>query len=434
MMKKKSLVIGFILFVSAIGFAQEISFSGTLGTDLGCYAPGTENAGDFSMGKIDFTGAIEAYTGNGTLFIEGSIENDFISDSLSFDLSEAYIDYSDSFWGVRIGQQKVAWGKADGIKITDSVFPEDPSLLGDEDDSVAIKAIRLSINGNSFIVDGFVIPFFTGTKLPLEKNNPLKKAILPDSVKLSQNGTENNVPLNIGELSKPELNLKNMEYGLKASGYFSFCDFSLYGFYGWDKMPVLSYQVNTVLHPVYNVEVPESLTVYGEYKRLAMAGFDIAVPVGAVVLRGETAFFYNRAFQSSTSAIMKGEKNSVTRNQMMALAGFDWMPDGWTITAQYYCDLLFAKSSDIERTDAFEHGATLSISKSLMNDLLDFSFSGVVGFNYFDSALSTSLKYKLTDQIGITAGTDIFRPGFENGTYGKFKDLSSIYLKVEYRW
>ncbi|MBQ0052532.1 MAG: hypothetical protein KBT11_10815, partial [Treponema sp.] len=281
---------------------------------------------------------------------------------------------------------------------------------------------------------GFVIPFFTGTKLPLEKNNPLKKAILPDSVKLSQNGTEINLPLNIGEFSNPELNLKNMEYGLKASGYFSLCDFSIYGFYGWDKMPVLSYQVNNVLHPVYNVEVPKSLSVNGEYKRLTMAGFDIAVPVGAVVLRGETAFFYNRAFQSSTSAIMNGKENFVNQNQMMALLGFDWMPDGWTITAQYYCDLLFAKSSDIERADAFEHGATLSISKSLMNDLLDFSFSGVVGFNSFDSAISTSLKYKLTDQIGITAGADIFRPGFENGTYGKFKDLSSIYFKVEYRW
>lgn len=164
---KRGILFGVLLAVlGSIGFAQEIDFSGTLGTDLGAYAPGTQNAGDFLVGKIDFTGAIEAYAGNGTLFIEGNVENDFISDSLSFDLSEAYIDYSDSFWGVRIGKQKVAWGKADGISITNSVFPEDSSSLNNDDNSVAIKALRLSFNGNSFTVDGFVIPFL------LEQNSP----------------------------------------------------------------------------------------------------------------------------------------------------------------------------------------------------------------------------------------------------------------------
>lgn len=432
---KRGILFGVLLAVlGSIGFAQEIDFSGTLGTDLGAYAPGTQNAGDFLVGKIDFTGAIEAYAGNGTLFIEGNVENDFISDSLSFDLSEAYIDYSDSFWGVRIGKQKVAWGKADGISITNSVFPEDSSSLNNDDNSVAIKALRLSFNGNSFTVDGFVIPFFTGTKLPLEKNNPLRKAILPESITVSQGGNDFVLPVNIGELSTPELNLANMEFGLKASGYFSSCDLSVYGFYGWDKTPVLNYQINTVLHPVYNVEVPESLTVNGEYKRLCMAGFDIAVPVGPVVLRGESAFFFNRAFQSSSNAIMNGKENFVNQNQMMALAGFDWMPSGWTITAQYYCDVIFNKSSDIERANSFEHGATLNISKSLLNDTLELSFTGVVGFNDFDSMISASMKYMLSDQIGISAGTNIFLAGLENGTYGNYKDLSSIYINVDYKW
>lgn len=433
-LKRKLFFVGFILLVSGIVFAQEIDFSGTLGTDLGAYAPGTQNAGDFSEGKTDFTGILEAYAGNGTAFVEGNIEYNFISDSLSFDLSEAYIDYSDSFWGVRIGQQKVAWGKADGISITNSVFPEDSSSLNNDDSSVAIKALRLSLSGNSFTVDGLVIPFFTRTKLPLEKNNPLRKAILPESVVVSQEGNDFNLPINIGELTNPELNLKNIEFGLKASGYFSLCDFSIYGFYGWDKTPVLSYTINTVLHPVYNVEVPESLTVNGEYKRLTMAGFDMAVPVGPVVLRGESAFFFNRAFQTSSSTIMNGKENFVNLNQLMALAGFDWMPSGWTITAQYYCDFLFSKSADTERSNAFEHGATLSISKSLLNDTLDFSFSGLVGFNDFDSALFASAKYKLTDQIGFTAGTNVFLSGRGEGTYGKFKDLSSIFLKAEYSW
>lgn len=69
-----------------------------------------------------------------------------------------------------------------------------------------------------------------------------------------------------------------------------------------------------------------------------------------------------------------------------------------------------------------------------MNDTLDLYFSGLLVFNDFDSAICVNMKYKMTDQIGIIAGTNIFLSGIEEGTFGKFKNLSSIYMKAEYRW
>lgn len=59
-----------------------------------------------------------------------------------------------------------------------------------------------------------------------------------------------------------------------------------------------------------------------------------------------------------------------------------------------------------------------------MNDTLDLSFSGLLGFNDFDSAIYVNMKYKMTDQIGIIAGTSIFLSGIEEDTFGKFKNLS----------
>jgi len=434
-MKKFILCIEILICCLSAAFSQEVRFSGDLSTNWGGYAPGTELAGDFSVGNVDFTGSLEVYSGNSTGFVEGNVNYDFLTGDLNFDLSEAYIDYSSSYWGIRLGQQKVAWGKADGINITNSVFPKDSTSLFNEDDSVAIKSARLSLTGNSFTVDAFVIPFFTGTKLPLEETNPLRKVLVPASVEINQGGTAMSLPVNIGNLTSPELNFKNMEYGIKASGYFSFCDVSLYGFYGWDKTPVLNYQLNTVMHPVYGVEVPESLTVNGEYKRLAMVGLDMAIPVGALVLRTETAYFPNREFQASSEAIMSGKPSSVKQQQLMAVAGFDWMPSDWTITAQYYSDAILNKSENTQRTDSYEHGGTLSISKSLLNDTLELSVSGVMGFNSFDSVLNGSAKYSLSDQIALTLGTYVFLPGPEkNGTYGNYKDFSSIYVKAEFKW
>ena len=117
----------------------------------------------------------------------------------------------------------------------------------------------------------------------------------------------------------------------------------------------------------------------------------------------------------------------------MALAGLDWMPSGWTITAQYYCDAVLNISDNLERKDAFNHGATLSISKSFLQDTLEISLSGLVGLNNFDSALTLEGKYSLSDQIKLSAGTYVFLSGPDgDGTYGKLKDLSTIYLKVQY--
>lgn len=69
-----------------------------------------------------------------------------------------------------------------------------------------------------------------------------------------------------------------------------------------------------------------------------------------------------------------------------------------------------------------------------MNETLALSLSGLLGFNNFDSAIYVNMKYKMTDQIGIIAGTNIFLLGIEEDTFGKFKNLSSIYMKAEYRW
>ena len=109
------------------------------------------------------------------------------------------------------------------------------------------------------------------------------------------------------------------------------------------------------------------------------------------------------------------------------------MPSGWTLTAQYYCDAVFGDLDELERTDAYQHGATLSVSKSLVNETLELSFSGLIGFNDFDSLLSPSVKYSLSDQISLGASAYIFLPGPErDGKYGAYKDLSSLCLNAKF--
>ena len=421
-------IITLILAVAAAtaGLSAEggVDFSGEVETVWGVGAPWTDSdvsAGRFLLGNTAFTGKLDAFYGNSSAMAEGSISYDAVSNELDISLNEIWVDYTDSFWGVRIGRQKAAWGKADGIDITNVITPKDMSsfsaMTGD-DSHLAIDAVRLSLSGDKFTADAYWIPFFTPSPLPLNEGNVLRKFVVPEtySVPMPALGTTLSLPISIGSIEKPESAVWNSEFGVKVSGYFSACDVSLYGFYGWDDKPVLDYNMT------FTGPMPSGITVSGSYKRMAMFGADAAIPVKETVLRTELAFFPMRYFGASEQ-----------RNQLSALAGIDWMPVNWTLTAQYYCDVVLGDLEPIEREDAYKHGATISVSRQLLNETLEVSLSGLLNFNDFDSLINPSVNYSLSDQIKLEGGAYIFVPGPKaDGEYGAYKDLSTIYIRAKY--
>ena len=444
-MKKIFLItISLLLATSFLTAEGGVDFSGDIETVWGVGAPWTDsdtNAGRFSLGTTNFTGKLDAYYGNSSAYAEATLSYDAVNTAggnltEGFDLSlgELWADYTESFWGVRIGRQKAAWGKADGIDITNVLCPSDMSSLAamtGDDSKLAVDAIRLSLSGNQFTADAYWIPFFTPSALPLSEGNALRKFLVPSTFELPipAMNTTLILPVTIGELEKPELALWNGEYGLRVSGYLSAFDLSLYGFYGWDDTPFLDYSMTygapaDPSNPA--TAMPNGLTVSGKYERMVMLGADAALPIGETVLRLEGAFFPQRHFQ-------KKEGGTLQKNQLSALAGIDWMPSGWTFTAQYYCDEVFGDLDELEREDAYQHGATLSLSKSLVNETLELSFAGLLGLNDFDSMLSPEIKYSISDQINIGLNAFIFIPGPDrDGKYGAYKDLSSICLKAKF--
>ena len=435
-MKKITLILFMIGIVFLVPLTAEgaLDFSGVINTKWGAGAPWTDKdtaAGRFLLGDTSFTGTLDAYYDNSSAFAEGSVSYDAVTNSFDWSLDELWIDYTSSFWGIRIGHQKTAWGKADGIDITNVICPSDMSSLSamtSDDSKLAIDAIRLSLSGNQFTADAYWIPFFTPTTLPLEDGNPLRKFLVPSSVEfpIEAMNTTLTLPVTFSGLEEPEKVVWNGEYGLKLSGYFSALDVSLYGFYGWDDTPFLNYEVTyEAANPPYP-SLPNGLTISGEYKRMTMIGADAAIPIKETVLRAEAAFFPQRHFQ-------KSEGNTVQHNELSGLIGLDWMPSGWTFTAQYYCDYLFGDIASLERKNAYEHGTTLSISKTLLNETLELSLSGLLGLNDFDSFISPSVSYSLSDQITLSAGAYIFLPGPErDGKYGQYKDLSCMAIEGKY--
>ena len=443
-MNKRKLITIITVFtiLSSINAEGNINFSGDLQTHWGAGAPWTDSdssAGRFLLGDTSFTGTLDTYYDNSSALAEGSVSYDAVTNTFDWSLDELWLDYTSSFWGIRIGRQKTAWGKADGIDITNVICPSNMSsfsAMTSDDSKLAIDAIRFSITGNQFTADAYWIPFFTPTKLPLEETNSLRRFVVPQTVDLPiadpmiaayLGKSVLTLPVTIKSLDEPEKAIWNGEYGLKVSGYFSALDVSLYGFYGWDDTPFLNYSIS-YSEPTETMPtpLPNGLNISGQYKRMAMLGADAAIPIKETVLRAEAVFFPQRNFQ-------KTEGNTEQHNELSALLGLDWMPSGWTITAQYYCDYLFGDIDALERTDSYLHGATLSLSKTILNETLELSLSGLLGFNDFDSMISPSIKYSLSDQISLNAEAYIFLPGPErDGKYGQYKDLSCIMIGGKY--
>ena len=417
-MKKIFITITLLCLVIPL-FTDEVDFSGDLETTWGVAAPWTNSdtaAGRFTLGSTSFTGKVDAYYGNSSACAEGTFSYNAVEQAGNLDqgfnisLNELWVDYSESFWGLRVGRQKSAWGKADGVDITNVLCPADMSSIAtmvSEDSKMAVDAVRLSGNFSSFTADFWWIPFFTPAVLPT----------------------------NQAVITKPELAIWNGEYGLKLSGYFSALDFSLYGFYGWDDIPLFDYTM---------------VNASGEYKRMLMVGADAALPLGETVIRLETAFFPERYLQRVAQNIIQEKitnsmiamasanqpaavENTLQRNQLSGLAGIDWMPSSWTLTAQYYCDYVFGDIESLERKNSYQHGITICVSKSLLFERLEVSLSGLAGLNDFDSMIVPKVKYSLSDQFSLACGAYILNAGPEkDGKYGSYKDYSSLFVNGKF--
>lgn len=429
--------------------AQELSFSGNLTAQAGAGIPSThDNKGHFLVGTTVFDSTIKSYTDDSTLFVNSQLVYDALSGqspngteslvsndgTFAFKLKEAYFDYNGGSFAIRAGRQIAAWGKADSIQIADILCPQDNSSLiasNYKESRLGIDALRLSFIQNSMQLDAYWIPFFMPSTLPLAKGNPLNPISFPKSYEEYELFS----PKTWEDFELPEKKLSNSEYALRLSSYFSKFDLSFYGFYGWEDTPFFEYEPN------FTDESEDadfsSINLKGSYKRLLMFGADAAIPFGAFVFRLESAVFPGRYIQTTAeyqkSCMLSGSKldSALKRNQIVGLVGFDWdAGGGWSIMAQYVADYAAGSVKELDRK-RYVHQATLTLSKSLLNELLSLSVHSELDLCDFSSFIEPEVDYSLTDSITVSLIGDFYLEGRNNekGMYGIYRDLSCVTLK-----
>ena len=370
-----------------------------------------------------------------------------------FRLNEAYYKYSNSIFELCIGRQHVVWGQADGFTLTNVIAAKDTreiTSITNDDSLLPSDGIRLKFFHDIFTFDAMIIPFFTPNKLPpfsfeLGKNKPPLYIDLPTEKQISIL----TVPIKYTkEEAKTPRHVLDTEMGMRFSFFLSRMDFSFSAFYGWDKNPMFVREgiahLQQKTFPIIgkkNVPTAIDVDITPKYYRIAMLGTDGAVPIGDVLVRYEAAYIWGRHFEpkSQIGELPKYSETDTTvavpfnkplrKHQLLMLAGLDWNRSGWTLSAQYFEDLILDHKDDIARP-LHQGTISLNLSKTFLRETLKASITGVIGVNYGDTFSTYSIDYALTDNFHIATGFDVYTKGKDGkGQFSQMKDLSTYWLK-----
>ena len=365
-----------------------------------------------------------------------------------FRLNEAYYRYSGEIWDISVGRQVIAWGQADGFKLTDVLSARDSSefiAFSGDDARLPSDSIRLRFFHDLFTFEAIAVPFFTPNKLPRfgfedGAKNGLYYIDTPDTYKTAIGS----IPV---KYTKTESTKPKMFTDTEAAARFSFflpgIDFSVSGFYGWDKNPRFVKSGYVKLNALH---LPEQafLTINQEYYRIGMAGLDAAIPAGDVTIRLETAWVGGRYFEPKNQNPIPGVPGAdgipltfnpaIKKHQLLMLAGIDWIKSSWTLSGQYFEDLILDHKGDIERS-MHKGFVSLSVSKTFLRDTLKLSASGVIDINYGSTSSTYSIGYAITDNINVALGGDVYTKGYDGkGDFAALHKISAVWLKGTFTW
>jgi hypothetical protein len=208
---------------------------------------------------------------------------------------KTHVDWMQATWflrtervDLRVGKQKIRWGKADGINPTDFFTPIDYTVLLplEEDRYESIPAIRADLHVNETNSVSLVAARgFMPTRIPSQKPSPF--------------------PVRDDEPSDWQIGVRWLRTGERL-------DWSLSAFHGDSTLPLL------------HAEPSGGSTFVRHYARLDALGADIARNFGGFGFRAEAAYYRRRA---------EGGRQSAASGYML-VAGVDRSLDNWNINVQ----------------------------------------------------------------------------------------------------
>ncbi len=306
---------------------------------------------------------------------------------------------------LRIGQQRIAWGRADGINPTDFFTPHDYVVMLplEEDQRLSIAAIRADFGITAQQVLQIVVQSsFRPTRLPI-----------PPGVRIEEE--------NDAEWTDLQTGLRYSYVGEDLEGSASI-------YRGLFTLPLTAPLGVDAAGP----------TFLHWYPRIWGAGGDVAKSIGKVGLRAEIAYIHSDdsevrpIFQPYVFFVGGGDRSFDNWNvnlQAVVHHTPNWHDPNATLdplerVARIQNAVLFGQS---RRT---EYGATARIAKNWFNETLNAELLGIFNINTHNSLVRPLLSYAVNDRQKAYLGAEYYS-GPDDSYFGQLKRNRTIFF--EYR-
>lgn len=411
--KIKSIILVLFLATSQLINAQNLDISGFARTYEGVLF----NTGDFAILQqtlnLNFVGSGDkvAFKANPMIFL-------YNSDSLNFRMRELYLDlYFDNF-DIRIGQQQVVWGKADGVFITDIVSPLNLTefLLPDFDEiRTGVIATKLDYYVGNSTFEVIWIPVFTPTERPADGSIWYIQPEFPAPASFDWSKSE----------IKPSL--ENSEVFGKFSMMTSNIDFEIMGAYTWDDNPAMHIQKQFGIDSISGDPILTGLNITPQHHRLSVGGGSFSTEIKGVVLRGEGAYYNGKYFQTEDPI---AEDALIQKDYLHYLVGLDFSLGGLMLSTQFIQQSIL-DYDDFILNEKSVNTMTFLARYDLLRETLHLELFSYIGLTNEDALIRPKITYDFEDSFSILLGSNIFI-GDSNGQFGQYVDNSMIYAKLKY--
>ena len=395
--------------MSIISYGQSVYMSGYARNYTGILL---NQSGEFSIIQNTFDIKLE-HSRSQVAFKVNPYLYQYPDRDLDIGLREVYLDIFFDAMDFRLGKQQIIWGKADGVFITDIISPKNLSefLLPDFDEiRMGVTALKADYYLGNNTLEAVWIPAFTATVAPDSGSIWYKTSSFPITPSF--------------DYSQKEVtpSLENSEFFAKFSAMTSLIDFEVMAGYAWDDDPAIHVQ-KTVDQATMQLS---SITVTPRHHRLGICGGSFSTTLGPVVLRGESAYYSGKYFQTEDMTATDG---LTEKNYLHYLMGVDFNIGEFLISTQFIQQAILDYDDDIVN-DEFENTATVLLSRTFLRETLKLELFSYIGLNNKDALIRPKLTYDFTDGFQFLLGANIFT-GAE-GRFGQYDDNDMIYLKVKY--
>lgn len=356
------------------------------------------------------------------------------------ELREGYVNAYLGPVDIRLGQQIIVWGKADGFNPTNNLTPTNLSIRSPHDDDrrVGNFASRVFWNMEPLRLEGVWVPMYRAVELP--------PFVYPKYV------VE-------GSTTYPKPEFLRGTYAGKVHLNLPAIDMSLSYLYGYGLLPGLTLQQLTsgdAIPPGGQPEVRISRTAYKHH----VIGFDFSTTLGeSLGLRGEAAYrmplHYERLLEAPRPDVQYTLGLDTTFGAVSVIAQYlgrytlDWQKDGpetpadsdqlWSTgagaaQAQVLDALAGTNQMLFQQLAEIQHLASLRLAWTGLHDSLSISALGLVNVTTKEWAAIPKLGYKIDDTLLFSVGGEIYSgpPGTLLGLIDSVLSAGFVELKVFY--